>query len=202
MKAWALPVCIAAAVLPPPASAQAPDRTWSDAELLFESSDLFVPTRMIKQAAYDDPEVRAELTRVGIPAACPAIEGLADTAIRNHQQALRRELVARIRAGFPPEALRGRVLEGLLAMNFGGRIERALAGSEPLSTLVAQTRLDSRAALARLRAAPSNWRGRFADWDFSRANGLPYRIACSIEGKPGAEKRKQVFDGFYRVRAN
>ena len=190
------------ALSPHAARAQPAVRTWSDADLLFVSSDLYIPKRMIRNNVYGSTVVRSELARVGVTTGCRVIEARLAAVTRGREDELRDALVTRIRASFPAQMLAGWVAQGLFSIKFGGRIQHAIENQPPFAALPSQALAMIRSELAALPATQSPWRGRFADWDFARSGGLPYDIACNIEVHPDADAKKQIFDGFYQVRPN
>ncbi|MBA4045284.1 MAG: hypothetical protein C0471_12810 [Erythrobacter sp.] len=182
-----------------PLSAQVPE-TWNESaewEMIGRTISLRSET---SDRVYGSPEVQAELMRAGISDACQQAEKAIDGAVEEFSETYRELAIRGLRQRFTlAESYQNRFALGPNG-GLASVLKRGLMrlDTELFDSVEARARGDVLRDLESLPAVEGDWRGRFSDWAFRPADGIVFRIACTLETDSNPDEHRQAFDGFYR----
>jgi hypothetical protein len=179
---------------------------WTEQQFEFALGGTSLLKASVTPAVFDHASVRAELRRVGVTGACPAVRDAVDAALTAHEAKYRDWAIATLREIITPEeeaGPSGSIAPAGYHASLGRRLMVRMRRERPelLPQVTNDALVSAQEALSALSNTDGDWRGRFADWDFEKAP-LTYRIACMIQNSGDPDNGKLAFDGFYQNRGS
>ncbi len=173
-------------------------QSLTDDEIFNNIGKTWILNEEVNKIIYQDKNIQSEIMRVGIPDACASIKQSSPQVLKEYEGAFKVLSVKMVRKHFQNKVENG--TDPFFFHNHKNSLTKFLKNhhNDFFIEVANKSIANNLQHLKKLPDTQEDWRGHFADWDFTVRPHLPFSTACLLDGSSNLDKKRLAFDGFFK----